>query len=74
MKALSPTYKNLQHLADSEVWPHCAEGMGVDGDEVTQMLLDEGNIVWSPDGFFLILSKEQVSNTVYRVFREQRGL
>lgn len=72
---ISQEYDCLHDLANSEVWPHCAEGMGVDGDELLQEFIDEGRVGRTEGGKYILLqTTEQVRDRVYETFKNIRGL
>ena len=66
---MAKTYMKMQNLANTEVWPHCFEGSGVDGDELTQTLISEGCVTLIPnEGFTLTLTPEQVEQRVMSLY------
>lgn len=65
------TFLSLNDLASEKVWPHCREGMGIDGNEMTQTFIDEGLVMFAPDeGFWLTISDDEVDRRVMKVYEE----
>lgn len=71
---MKKVYKTLQELANHEVWPYCAEGMGVDGDEITQTLYRDGRIEGTSEGLSLNISTLQVRDYVTEAYEADRRL
>lgn len=68
------TFFDLNLLANEKVWPHCREGMGVDGDEMTQTFIDEGLVMFAPDeGFWLTISDDEIDRRVMKAYEEGRA-
>ena len=67
-------FLSLHDLANEMVWPHCREGMGVDGDEMTQTFIDEGLVMFAPDeGFWLTISESEIDRRVWKRYEEGRA-
>lgn len=63
------TFLSLDDLSSKMVWPHCREGMGVDGDEMTQTFIDEGLVMFAPgEGFWLTISESEIDRRVMKVY------
>ncbi len=63
-------YLDLAYLAEKEIWPLCAEGMGVDGDELLQQFIDEGAVMFAPgEGFWLTINKATIEAAIESHYR-----